>query len=280
MRKLTAPLSLPDRHPPWTRSGIFSSVADENICRRGYGNPSPQRRKSASTVAPGFVAGDSGSRCARSGMTVWAMGGWLLLLILLFSQCARPFQPLALETRSYSQTAFAPANASESLRVTYDTFGILEVSNNRRYVKKAHKRNIKLLPMRLENTTSDTLTVNRSDLQVFGEYEAVTTPSLEKLRYVRQVSWPYLLFLLFDFTVSDEGGDVSVRLTYFPIGTTYGVSNFVVARVANRKFRQSMQQYATYPVAVPPGQMRYALLPVAADQPTNQLQIRYVASPR
>ncbi len=208
------------------------------------------------------------------------MGGWLLLLIFLFSQCARPFQPLALETRSYQQTASATSTASEGLQVTYDTFGILEISNNRRYVKKARKRNIKFLPVRLENTTSDTLTVDRSDLQVFGEYEAVATPSLEKLRYVRQVSWPYLLFLLFDFTVSSGGGDVDVRLTYFPIGTAYGVSNFAVARVANRKFRQNMQQYATYPITVPPSQTRYALLPVSADAPTDQLQIRYVASPR
>ena len=204
----------------------------------------------------------------------------LLLFTVLFSHCARPFQPLAMETRSYSQTASFPANASEDLQVTYDTFGILEVSNNRRYVKKAHKRNIKFLPVRLENTTSDTLTIDRPDLQVFGEYEAVATPSLEKLRYVRQVSWPYLLFLLFDFTVSNGGGDVDVRLTYFPIGTTYGISNFAVARVANRKFRRNMQQYATYPIAVPPGQTRYALLSVPANQPTNQLQIRYVASPR
>ncbi len=203
-----------------------------------------------------------------------------LLMVILFSQCARPFQPLALETRSYQQTASAPADASKGLQVTYDTFGILEVSNNRRYVKKAHKRNIKFLPVRLENTTRDILTVNRSDLQVFGEYETMATPSLKKLRRVRQVSWPYLLFLLPDFTVSDRGGDVSVRLTYFPIGTAYGISNFAVARVANRKFRQSMQQHATYPIAVPPGQTRYVLLPVAADQPTNQLQIRYVASPR
>ena len=201
----------------------------------------------------------------------------LLLTVLSFSKCARPFQPLALETRGYQQTASSPADASAGLQVTYDTFGILEVSNNRRYVKKTRKRNIKFLPMRLENTTGDTLTVDRSDLQVFGEYEAVATPSLRKLPRVQQVSWPYLLFLLFDFSASRNGGDVDVRLTYFPIGTAYGISNFAVARVANRKFRQRMRQYATYPITVPPNQTRYALLPIVADAPTNQLQIRYVA---
>ena len=237
------------------------------------GSLSPQEDYTVSTDTNGSVKRFLQKSKRRSG------GLSCLLLIVFFSQCARPFQPLALETRSYQQTASTTA-ASEGLQVTYDTFGILEVSNNRRYVKKAHKRNIKFLPVRLKNTTSDTLTVDRSDLQVFGEYEAVVTPSLEKLRYVRQVSWPYLLFLLFDFTVSNGGGDVDVRLTYFPIGTTYGISNFAVARVANRKFRRNMQQYATYPIAVPPGQTRYALLPVAADAPTNQLQIRYVASPR
>ena len=211
----------------------------------------------------------------------WWMTFLWLLMVVLFSQCARPFQPLALETRSYQQTASAPADASEGLQVTYDTFGILEVSNNRRYVKKARKRNIKFLPVRLENTTSNTLTVNWSDLQVFGEYEAVATPSLKKLQRVQQVSWPYLLFLLLDFGATGGGGDIEIRYNYFfPVGTAYGISNFAVARVANRKFRQSMQQHATYPVAVPPGQTRYALLPVPADQPTNQLQIRYVASPR
>ena len=195
---------------------------------------------------------------------------WWLLMVVLFSQCARPFQPLALETRSYQQTASAPADASEGLQITYDTFGILEISNNRRYVKKIQKHNIRLLPVRLENTTRDTLTVSRSDLQVFGEYEAVATPSLKKLQYVRQVSWPYLLFLLFDFTVSNGGGDVRVRLTYFPIGTAYGISNFAVARVANRKFRQSMQQYATYPVAVPPAKRATPCYPsLPTSLPTN-----------
>ena len=194
---------------------------------------------------------------------------------MLFSQCARPFQPLALETRSYNQTA-----SSERLLVTYDTFAILEVSNNRRYAKKAQKRNIKFLPVRLTNTDKDTIAVAQSDLQIFGEYQAVAAPSLKKLRRVRQVSWPYLLFILGDFGVSRSGGDIDIRLTYFPIGTAYGVSNFVVARVANRRFRQNMQQYATYPIAVPPGQTRYVLLPVAANEPIDQLQIRYVVSPR
>ena len=275
MRKLTAPLSPPDRHPPWTRSGIFSSVANENIR-----NPPPQRRKLANIVASDFVAGDSGSRSARSGMTVWTMGRWLLLLMLLFSQCARPFQPLALETRSYSQTASAPAAASKGLQVSYDTFGILEVSNNRRYVKKVCKQNLKFLPIKLTSSTADTVVVDRADLQTFGEYEMIATPSLNRIPHIQQVSWPYLLFILGDFSLRRSGDDIKFRLTYFPIGTAWGVSNFVVANRANRQFQKAMRQYTDFPIEVPPGQTRYALLPVAADQPTNQLQIRYVAPPR
>ena len=192
MRKLTAPLSPPDRH-----SGIFSSVANENIR-----NPPPQRRKLANIVASDFVAGDSESRSARSGMTVWTMGGWLLLLMILFSQCARPFQPLALETRSYSQSASAPAAASKGLQVSYDTFGILEVSNNRRYVKKVRKQNLKFLPIKLTSSTADTVVVDRADLQTFGEYEMIATPSLNRIPHIQQVSWPYLLFILGDFSLS------------------------------------------------------------------------------
>lgn len=199
----------------------------------------------------------------------------MLLVMSLFSQCARPFQPLALETRSYSQT-----EASEGLQIAYDTFDILTVSNNRRYVKKALKQNLKFLPVKLTNTTGDTIALNRNELQIFGEYEAIATPGLQKLRRIRQVSWPYLLFIMGDFGLSGGGGDVELRLTYFPIGTAYGVSNFVVARVANSRFRQSMQQYDTYPIAIPPRQVRYALLPIAADMATDQLQIRYVVSPR
>lgn len=196
----------------------------------------------------------------------------LVFIVTLLSNCARPFQPLAVETRSFSQTA-----STTGVLIAYDTFDILKVSNNRRYTKKARKRNLQFLPVKLTNNTNDTLMIAQTDLQVFKEYEAVSAPSLEKLSRIRQVSWPYLLFIWGDFNTGSSSGDIDIRYNYvLPVGTAWGVTNFLVARVANRKFKEAMQQYATFPIAVPPGQTNYALLPVVAFPP-NQLQMRYVA---
>ena len=194
-------------------------------------------------------------------------------LAIFFSSCARPFQPLALETRSFSQTA-----STTRLLVTYDTFDILKVSNNRRYMKKARKRNLQFLPVKLTNNTDDTLVIAQTDLQIFEEYEAVSAPSLEKLSRIRQVSWPYLLFILGDFNTGSSSGDIDISYNYvLPVGTAWGVTNFLVARVANQKFKEAIQQYATFPIAVLPRQTDYALLPIVANLPPNQLQMRYVA---
>lgn len=197
----------------------------------------------------------------------------LFVLALLFSGCARQFQPLALETRSFSQS-----NEANNIVVAYDTFDILAVSNNKRYVKRARKKNIRFVPVKITNTGSSSVTIQPTDIKVFAGQTLVNIkPAISYGSKFRQVTWPYLLFAIGDFTVSGGSREFDLQYRFFlPAFTAWGVANFIIALKANQRFKRNLQQYTKLPFTLAPGQTVYHLLAIPKEARLEDLYIRYV----
>lgn len=197
----------------------------------------------------------------------------LFVLAILFLGCARQFQPLALETRSFSQS-----NEVDRIVVAYDTFDILAVSNNNRYVKRARKKKVWFVPVKITNTGSTPATVQPTDIKAFaGQTLVVTKPAISYQRAFNQVTWPYLLFAIGDFTAARSGRDFDLQYRFFfPAFTAWGVTNFVIALKANQHFKKTLQHYTRLPTTLAPGQTVYHLMAIPNEVKLEDLYIRYV----
>ncbi len=190
--------------------------------------------------------------------------------MLLSLGCARQFQPLAVETRSFSQS-----NEVDGIVVAYDTFDIFAVSHNRRYAKKSRKKNIRLVPVRITNTGDEPVTIQPADITVFSNNTAIrSAPAINYLRKFRQVTLPYLLYAIGDFST---GSSTGTRYNYlFPVFTAWGVSNVVIAAKSNQAFKEMLQRYTTLPNTLAPGRTIYYMLGIPAENDLHSLYIRYV----
>lgn len=182
-------------------------------------------------------------------------------------------QPLAVETRSFSESTEA-----NGIVVAYDTFDIFAISNNRRYVKKARKKDVRFVPVKITNTTAEPITIQPDNIKVFSQNTAIKSELvINYLRKFRQVTWPYLLYAIGDFSVGGGSGDTDIRYRYlFPVFTAWGIRNFVVAIKANKNFKETLQRYTSLPDTLAPGQTVYHMLAIPAENNIQDLYIRYV----
>jgi hypothetical protein len=199
----------------------------------------------------------------------------LLLLLLFFSACARPFLKPELTTAPY-----APAGSTENL-LDFD-LSREPLPFAQPHAGKLQKRNVYVYAVRIGNPSPDTVWFVPEQLQLrAGERLMPPLPARQFERALRQpVALHGLWFLAGPFLREGEGGRV---LDYHPLGVAFaawGIRNIYVAHTANQDLKEMIAQ--TMPrqqTPIAPAGILYVLIPLESSMPPQELQLYYLSEP-
>ena len=156
----------------------------------------------------------------------------LLLCTLLMSSCAAIYNPIEPSYLSYEL-----AGNYNGLKLSY-RYGILAELNNKRYARKENKQKIKLVVVKIENTSNQALVVGK-DFNLISNGQAIEfINSAAAYQKLKQKNWPALGFLLLALTppVQTTNG---ASVADFPLGMVAGpmlaAGNIFVAINANKQ---------------------------------------------
>jgi hypothetical protein len=199
----------------------------------------------------------------------------LLILLLLFSACARPFVKPELTTAPY-----APAGSTENL-LDFD-LSREPLPFAQPHGGKLQKRNVHVYAVRVGNPSPDTVWFEPGQLQLrAGDVALSPLPVRQFERALRQpVALHGLWLLAGPFVREGERGRV---LDYHPLGVAFaawGIRNIYVAHSANQNLKEMISQ--TMPrqqTPIAPASMLYLLIPLESSLPPQELQLYYLSEP-
>ena len=195
----------------------------------------------------------------------------LVIFTALMSSCAAIYNPIEPSYLSYEL-----AGNYSGLKLSY-RYGILAELNNKRYAKKENKQKIKLVAVKIENTSNQTLVLGK-DFYLTSNGQAIdfvnTADAYQKLK---QKNWQALSFLLLALTppVQTTNG---ASVADFPLGMVAGpmlaAGNIFVAINANKQFRSELESNSLLGSTVKPQETRYGIIIINAAE-ENPIEIKF-----
>ena len=187
----------------------------------------------------------------------------LLLCTLLMSSCAAIYNPIEPAYLSYEL-----AGNYNGLKLSY-RYGILAELNNKRYAKKENKQQIKLVVVKMENTSNQTLVVGKDFIFISNGQALDFINTAAAYQKLKQKNWPALGFLLLAFTppVQTTNG---ASVADFPLGMVAGpmlaAGNIFVAINANKQFQSELQNNILLGSTIKPQETRYGIIIINAAE--------------
>jgi hypothetical protein len=161
----------------------------------------------------------------------------LVIFTVLMSSCAAIYNPIEPAYLSYEL-----AGNYNGLKLSY-RYGILAELNNKRYARKESKQKIKLVVVKIENTSNQELVVGK-DFNLISNGQALDyINSAAAYQKLKQKNWPALGFLFLALTppVQTTNG---ASVADFPLGMVAGpmlaAGNIFVAINANKQFSSEL----------------------------------------
>jgi hypothetical protein len=195
----------------------------------------------------------------------------LAIFTVLMSSCAAIYNPIEPSYLSYEL-----AGNYNGLKLSY-RYGILAELNNKRYARKESKQKIKLVAVKIENTSNQTLVVG-SDFNLISNGQAIEfIKSAEAYQKLKQKNWPALGFLLLALTppVQTTNG---ASVADFPLGMVAGpmlaAGNIFVAINANKQFQSELQSNTILGSTIKPQETIYGIIVLNSDQ-ENPIEIKF-----
>lgn len=195
----------------------------------------------------------------------------LVIFTALMSSCAAIYNPIEPSYLSYEL-----AGNYSGLKLSY-RYGILAELNNKRYAKKENKQKIKLVAVKIENTSNQTLVLGK-DFYLTSNGQAIdfvnTADAYQKLK---QKNWQALSFLLLALTppVQTTNG---ASVADFPLGMVAGpmlaAGNIFVAINANKQFQSELQSNTILGSTIKPQETRYGIIIINTAE-ENPIEIKF-----
>ena len=162
--------------------------------------------------------------------------------------CVQSYQAI-----DYPSTDFVRASSDDGLEFAY-----LYDAHPGYYGSKAAKRGYSVVAVRIVNTTSEPVALDRNTLQVFYGDEPVHPVRGEvATREVRQPVLNKLLWALLNVTVYDGNGEVSA---FIPAGPVIAIVTMLASASNNRKARRDYTEQSVFALTVAPGQTAEGLM--------------------
>jgi hypothetical protein len=187
------------------------------------------------------------------------------------SSCAAIYNPIEPAYLSYEL-----AGNYNGLKLSY-RYGILAELNNKRYARKESKQKIKLVVVKIENTSNQELVVGK-DFNLISNGQALDfINSAAAYQKLKQKNWPALGFLLLALTppVQTTNG---ASVADFPLGMVAGpmlaAGNIFVAINANKQFQSELQNNILLGSTIKPLETRYGIIIINTAE-ENPIEIKF-----
>ncbi len=182
---------------------------------------------------------------------------FFVLSIFLFS-CASTYKSISPGQLNYPST-------SEISGLSYSyRFDVLEDTKNKKYANKEAKKGMKLIAIKLENNTNETVNLKRDiDFYMGDRVIFPMEPQLIKST-IKQPAPLYLLWSLLWVVIYDCDFD-DCNTTPIPIGLGIGLINVGIAGSANKNFENELNQYNLLERDIAPGETAHGLIGLSTD---------------
>lgn len=180
----------------------------------------------------------------------------VLSALVLLQSCAATYKPINPARISY------PTIANE-IPFSYK-HNVLKEAGNRKLAKKEDVRRVRIVAVKIENTTGKVLRygMNYKLYSANGELTVLDIPAATAS--VKQTVPTYLLYLLLTplrFNVQTDKSSSSTPIGLI-VGPGIAAGNVAVAATANKRFREELQTFSLLDRDIKPGETFYGLIAI------------------
>jgi hypothetical protein len=191
-----------------------------------------------------------------------------LIIAILLSSCAGSFKSINPSSFQYT------TQAEKSDADMFYKYDVLRERGNKKYSKKELKAGVRIVAVRITNTTGKTIKMGENAKIYSGNSEVRLWPPDLIHKKIRQKVPFYLFYLLLTPTILEVNEDS------FPIGYILGpgltAGNIAVASTANGKLKKELMEFDVYGKTINPGETVYALVGIPE---LGFLPLRVVVTP-
>ncbi len=185
----------------------------------------------------------------------------LLSSSIFVSGCASSFKSINPEKVSYTYTS-----KESSVQYSY-AYDVLAMKGNRKYVKKERKHGLRVVAVKIVNTTDQTLRLNDNLKLMVGNNQTVPVSPTIAAKELKQGVPIYLLYMLLNFTIggtqtTTNGVTTTTGGTYIPSGPFIDAGNMIVAATANKNLKSELLRYNLIDKDIAPGETAYGLITI------------------
>ena len=175
-----------------------------------------------------------------------------LISATLLVSCAGSFKSINPSGFQYTTKA---ENSDAELFYKYD---VLRERDNKKYSRKELKAGVRIIAVRITNTTGKTITIGENAKIYSGNSEVRPWPPDLTYKKIKQKVPFYLFYLLLTPT------QLTVNEDSFPIGYILGpglaAGNMAVASTANGRLKKEMIDFDVFGKTIKPGETLYGLI--------------------
>jgi hypothetical protein len=145
-------------------------------------------------------------------------------------------------------------------------YDVLREKGNKKYSRKELKAGVRIVALRITNTTGKTIKIGDNARIYTGSSEIRMWPSDLAYRKIKQTVPLYLLYLLLTPMEATTGDPYSGSSETFPIGLIIGPGlaggNVAVAATANTRLKEDLLQFELSDKTIKPGETVYGLVAI------------------
>lgn len=194
-----------------------------------------------------------------------------VLILVLLASCASSYKTISPRSLNYSQSQVDPMFAYK-----YD---VLKQAYNKKLAKKEDKTKVRVVAIRITNTTSAPLKYGTNYRIYAGSQEVRVLPVTAVTKVIKQNVPIYLLYLLLtplQFNVSTPTSQSST-----PVGLVVGPGvtalNMGIAASANKNFKRELEGYNILDKEIKSGETEYGLIGISSSD-FSPLSLKVVAN--
>jgi hypothetical protein len=184
----------------------------------------------------------------------------LVSCTLFGSGCAGSFTPIRPDRLATFQSS--PAAVPLQFGYQYDALGMR--GQNKKYVKKEHKKGYHVVAVQVKNNTANDVNFSRDAILYFGDRPISPVAPELAAHDMKQGVAIYLLYVLlnptFTTTQSTNGQVTNSDGTTFYVGPLIAGGNMLGAALANKNFGRELAQFDLTNRVIHPGETVYGLV--------------------
>ncbi|MFO7863851.1 MAG: hypothetical protein R6U85_07610 [Salinivirgaceae bacterium] len=197
----------------------------------------------------------------------------LLILTIVFSLtgCAVRYKRISPTILDYDSH-----NLKNGISIAYK-FDVLKIRGNQRYARKARKKNVKLIAVKITNNTDSIINIGKQAAFFSGENLVQPMEPLDTKETIKQSGAVYLPYFLLSFLrlYTSDGNSVKSYPIGLAIGPALAVGNMSIAGSANKKLFNELNDFNILRRDIKQGETVYGIIGVRS-MPYGEFSLKLI----